>query len=170
LLLANGPDKPCAVVALEWKNHKEIAAIEGNIQFSVESLAVCFDIGDIKQMLVGPARKADPEALTHSRVRTVATSDITYPAEFLRPIRLQDLRAHREIGMLEPNQFRAALHGNAKLCEAIDQEPLVLILRIYQCVRKRAHRSAKSSEFKMCRRAPVRPEIRGRGPSPFLND
>jgi hypothetical protein len=72
--------------------------------------------------------------------------------------------------MLEPDQFRAALDSDTKVCKATDQETLVLILRINERVRKRAQRGAKSSEFKVRRPTPVRPEIGRSGPSPLLHN
>src|SRR5262245_32278562 len=93
-------------------------------------------------MLVGAAGKSNRRRLADTGVRAVAAGDER------RLARLDGLARTLEAGddvtaaFFEADELRAAFDGDAGLCQPVDQQPLVLVLRKDEGVRIRTDAGA----------------------------
>jgi hypothetical protein len=70
------PDQPGAPLPGERKQDEEISRFEINVDITIECRAGCLDVSDIKEMIVGAARKPRANRLAHNRARAVASGNI----------------------------------------------------------------------------------------------
>src|SRR6267143_4669451 len=89
-------------------------------------------------MGVDATREPDAKAFTHARMRAVTASDVGRLARLLRPVGVLQVRHHATGPLLESYQLGPALDFDADCGQSIDQETLVLVLRVDQRVRIRA--------------------------------
>src|SRR5256885_5622769 len=107
-------------------------------------------------MLVGPTREGDAELLADDRVRAVAAGEKGGAAG--RSAQAADDAVAR---FLEVEELGPALDPYPEVPEPLDEEALVLVLRIDESVGIRAERGAERAELDMPRSPSTRPEIRG---------
>src|SRR5256885_3279552 len=107
-------------------------------------------------MLVRSAREGDAEVLADRRARPVAAGEERGAAG-----RSSQLRLDAIARLLEAEELDAALHLDAELREPLDEESLVLVLRIDEGIGKRAERRAERAELDVRRFPSARPEVRG---------
>ena len=74
-LVSNGPDEACAMGVRQREHGEEVSAVERDVDVAVHRRSVRLDIGDIEEVLVGPARKTDRQYLAETRVSAVAAGD-----------------------------------------------------------------------------------------------
>src|SRR5438128_696062 len=97
--------------------------------------AADFHVGDVEEMVVGPTREADAEALAHARVRAVAAGEVGRLTRLVRSVRALQAGHHAPGVVLEFHELGATLDLDAERGQSVDQELLVLVLRIDQRVR-----------------------------------
>ena len=127
-LAAHRADQPGAALAGQREDGQEVGLVEIDVQLAVQRRAGRVDVGDVEHLPVGAARKAGADPLAHRRARAVAAGEIGGLAGALavRPAQPGDdpIALVAEAGELGP-----ALDLHAGFGEALDQQPLVLVLR-----------------------------------------
>src|SRR5271165_3487272 len=129
------------------------------MQFTVDGGAGSLDIGDVEQLTIGAPRKARAHRLTHPRAGAVATGEIRR----LKLLGLATLpakpRLHAPRPILEADQFGPTLHADAQGPEPVDEQALVLVLRIDEQERVRRQASADGLERDARRPLALDPQV-----------
>src|SRR6266446_4528130 len=99
------------------------------MQFAIERSAARLDVGDIKKMAVGAARKAGADRFPHGRTRAIAARDVACLAIVLLAVRSAQPRQHAVLAIGESDQLGSPLDCDAERVEPLDQQPLMLVLR-----------------------------------------
>jgi hypothetical protein len=146
-------------VFLQRKDGKKIARVERSVELAVHRGAARGDVRDVEQMLIRTAWKSNRERLSHRGMRAVAARDVRRLTRFGRAIRSGQSCVHPTRDLLERHQLGRALDVDAGLAQAMDQQPLVLVLRENQCVGKRTDAGAYIPEHGACDVFAGRPEI-----------
>ena len=163
-------DEPRTPVALQWEHREEIGSVQRDVQFAVQRRSACLDVGDVEQMFIRAARKADLQRLAHGGMGSVAPGNVRRLARFHFPIRPLQTGEHTIRSILEAQKLRWALDPHAGVGQAIDQQTFVFVLRKDQRVRKGAEAGAHFAEYGMCRLPAGHPQIGGEDLSPALDD
>jgi hypothetical protein len=151
----NGADQPDVPFFLEREDADEVALVDRDVQLAIQERPARLHVGDVEQVLVGAARVADAELLADGGVRAVAAGQECGLAR--RPLQIGHNAAVR---LLEADEPDAALDLHAQLFESIDQEALVLVLRIDEPIWIRALAHAQRAKPDVRRLPASRPEIR----------
>ena len=113
-----------------------------------------FNVGDVKEMLVGAAAEADAEFLAYGRTRAVATGNECRLG--CRPLQV----SHDSIvELFEVNQLCLPFDVHAEFFEPLDQESLMFVLRINQRVLIRSGDRSEPAEFNVRRFSAANPQI-----------
>src|SRR5215510_1861059 len=75
-LIAHGADQPNASIIFEWKKSQKIALVQTDMYLPVHERACRLGIGDIENVLIPSAGKADLQCVAHSRMGTIAARDV----------------------------------------------------------------------------------------------
>ena len=127
------------------------------MQLAVHQRPARLDVSDVEEVLVGAAGETDAEFLAHGGARAVAASEEHGVA--CRPLQIR----HDAIAFFpEVDQFALAVDVHVELCETLDQEPLVFVLRVDEAVRIRALALAECAELDVRHLLRPGPEIRPR--------
>src|SRR6516165_8887955 len=127
--LSDGADKPGAALIFKRKDRQEIGRIQGDVQLAVHCCSVRFYVGNIEEVRIYPARKANPKRFAHRRSRAVTPGKVACPAGQRASIWSPKVREYVILTRLKVHEFGTALDLDAGLCQAIDQQALVLVLR-----------------------------------------
>jgi hypothetical protein len=103
-------------------------------------------------------------------VCSVAAHQVGSLAHFQRSVGPLQARDHTIACVLEVHQLRATLDVDAELGEAIDQQPLVLVLRIDEREGIRTDTHPHVAEHRPCHLHACYPQIRGADPPSTLDD
>src|SRR5580693_2830049 len=140
------------------------------MQFAVHRGSASLYIGDVKEMVVRPARKSDLQRLAHGGMCPVAPSNVGSLTRFRCSIRLFQAGENTTSRSLEAQELRQVLDVDATLGQAIGQQTFVFVLGKDQRVWKWADARAHVAEDCMCRLVAGHPEIHGYGLPPTLDD
>src|SRR5258708_29929127 len=99
-------------------------------------------------------------------MRTVATGNEGSRGRFYHTIRASQTSKHTSGHILEAEQLRAPLDLHTFLSQPFDQQALMLVLGINQCVREWTETRAHVSEDSMCRLLTGYPEVHCCDPAP----
>src|SRR5262249_1845453 len=113
-LIAHGADQSNASIIFERKKSEKIALVQPDMQLAVHQRARRLDIGDIEDVLVSGAGKADVQSLAHPRMGTIASSEVSGPACIHTSIRSLDPR-HNAVRRLKIEQRRRTFDRHADL-------------------------------------------------------
>ena len=144
--VAHGADESRPSVALQREDGQKVGLVERDVQLAVHHRAARLDVGDVEQVRVRAAGKADRSAAraTWSARRRIRQG--RRPRTSLRAVRHASVwREHRR----DRPRSRTALSRfdlDAGLAQPIDQQPLVLVLRIDHDVRKWAETCSDVAE------------------------
>ena len=86
-LLTDCPDEPGLPLSLQWEDDEKIAAVERDMQFAIHGGAARLHIGDVKEMVVYSARKANLQRLTDNGMCAIAAANVGSLTSLLRSIR-----------------------------------------------------------------------------------
>ena len=98
---AHRADEPGMSVALQRKHGQEIVRIEADVQLVVHRRPFRGNVSDVKNMLVGPARKADFQRLANDGMGAVASRDVGRFAFLQSSIRSFQARAYAAASVLK---------------------------------------------------------------------
>src|SRR6266851_686245 len=153
----DGADQPCAPLVCEREDRGEVARVQRHVQLAVHQRSARLDVGYVEKMLVGAARRADVEPFAHGRAGAVAAGE---EDRLARPSPVEP-RRDPATHFVEVDELDPALDLHAQLLESVDQEPLVLVLRVDQAIRERAPVRAQPFEIEVGCPPASRPQIDG---------
>src|SRR5438270_6974157 len=105
------------------------------MKFSVQCLPAGFNIRDVEEVLVGSARKSNPDRLTNGRARPVTAGKVRSRARLYGSVAGSNLRDHAFICIFKAEELRFALDLDASSNQPLNQQTLVLVLRKDERVR-----------------------------------
>src|SRR6266478_860747 len=153
---ADGADQPDPAFVLQGKDGGEVALVDRDVQLVVQQRAAGVDVRDVEEVLVRSAWEADAEALAHGGTCAIASGEISGLAcRVLQP--RHDLAVH----FLEVEQLGRPLDAHVQFFQPLDEEALVLVLRIDEPVGIGARDHAEPAELDVRRPGAAGPEIRG---------
>ena len=108
------------------EHREEVSAVERDVDVTVHRGSVRLDIGNVEEVLVGPARKTDSQYLAETRSSAVAPGDERGLAEVDAAACAHEPRGnHASVAFLESDEFRLSLDLYSGIAQPIDQQPLV---------------------------------------------
>src|SRR3989454_189265 len=152
---ANGADQPDPAFPLQRKHRGEVALVDRDVQLAVHQRAASVDVRDIEEVLVSAAWKADPKFLAHGGTRAIASGETFGLAR-----RALQTRHDAAVHFLEVDQLGHSLDAHVQLFEPLDEEALVLVLRVDEPVGKGALARAEPAELDVRRSPASSPEVR----------
>ena len=115
-------------LSCQRKHGQEIGLVEIDMQLAIHRCACGLDVGDVKEVTVGAARKAGADCLPHGRTRAVAADDISRLAVVLLAVRPTQPRQHAALAIGEADQFGPPFDCDAERVQTRNQQPLMLVL------------------------------------------
>ncbi len=129
-LVAHRADQSGMAFPFQRENRQEVGLVEIDMQLAVKSRSRAVHIGDIKHLLIGPARKAGADALSDERTGSVTPGEITDFEGFFRSARASDRGGDMVAVIAEPKKFGLPFDDDAQRFEPLDEQLFVLILRV----------------------------------------
>src|SRR5439155_25518787 len=141
------------------------ALVDGNVQLAVHQRPARLDVGDVEKVLIGAARITDAELLAHGRARAVAAGEECGLAR-----RSSQMRHDTAARFLEIEQLSLSLDAHVQLFEPLDEEALVLVLRVDEPVWIGAPAQAQLAELDVRGLPGSGPEVRCGEHQPGFDD
>lgn len=163
-------DQPSAPGSRQRKDGQEIGFVQIDMQFAIDGRAAPLDIGDIENVVIGAAGKADPESLANGRTGAIATSKIAGLTGFLAAIGFAQPGRDPCSIIAERQQFGLAFDHDTEGAQPFDQQPLMLVLREYLQKGIAGQTGADSAEVNTCRPLTLCPQIDRRHLVPLRHD